>query len=755
MRNLAVICLFSLLLVPAFVVTTRAQAALRAPSGLLCELLSRPERAVITDARPEFGWMVSDARRGARQTAYHILVASDAKLLARKQGDLWDSGKVNSDQSIDVEYAGKPLQSNTPYWWQVRTWDVADKASAWSQPQRFNVGALNFTQRRWPSESRWVKLGDEWVFENRHPISYHELAPSKVVRRAPQHYFIDFGKAAFATLKVTLTSAREAEKVEVHLGEKLQAESTVDRKPGGNIVYKKAELTLRQGTHTYVVELPRQRSSYPNSQVLAEHMPEVAPFRYAELIGVPAELTVNQIKQLALFYQFDDQAAEFTSSSPELNAVWDLCKYTLKATPFLGIYSDGTRERMPYEADAYIQQLGHYAVDREYAIARYTHEFLLFNPAWPTEWHLHSLLMAWADYQHAGNLESLRRFYNDLKAKTLLVLAREDGLISTRTRPLTREFLQTIHYSGNQFRDIVDWPQGTRANQQPGEWTPPTPGGETDGFVFTDYNTVVNAFHYRALVLMGEIANVLRKADEADLLRQRAYVFREVFNHTFFDQTRGVYVDGIGTEHSSLHANMFPLAFGLVPPDRLKTVVAFIKSRGMACSVYGAQYLLEALYEAGEADYALELLTAKHDRSWLHMLEMGSTMTTEAWDIKYKPNLDWNHAWGAAPANLIARTMFGIEPLVPSFKITRIKPQFGKLAHAKLKLPTIRGPILCEWRVTGTQPQFDLTIPANMTAQIELPFRSAEQPGAKFLHEANGLATYEIGAGSYRFAPAK
>jgi hypothetical protein len=481
-------------------------------------------------------------------------------------------------------------------------------------------------------------------------------------------------------------------------------------------------------------------------------MPEVAPFRYAELIGVPGELVADQIKQFALFYQFDDQTAEFTSSSPELNAVWDLCKYTLKATPFLGVYADGTRERMPYEADAYIQQLGHYAVDREYAIARYTHEFLLYNPAWPTEWHLHSVLMAWADYQQTGNLESLRRFYSDLKAKTMLMLARQDGLISTRTGLVTREFLQMLHYSGNQFRDIVDWPQGTRANQRPGEWTPPTPGGETDGFVFTDYNTVVNAFHYRALVLMGEIAAVLGKADEAGLIRQRAFVFKEVFNRAFFDQQRGVYVDGIGTEHSSLHANMFPLAFGLVAPDRVKSVVAFIKSRGMACSVYGAQYLLEALYEAGEADYALELLTAKHDRSWLHMLEMGSTMTAEAWDIKYKPNLDWNHAWGAAPANIIARKMFGIEPLVPGFKVARLKPQCGKLAQAKLKLPTIRGPILCEWRATGTQQQFDVTLPANMSAQLELPFRSAEQPGVKFLYEANGLAGYEIGAGSYHFS---
>ena len=48
--------------------------------------------------------------RGQKQTAYQVLVASTPKLLAKDQGDLWDSGKVASDQSIQVEHVGKPLE---------------------------------------------------------------------------------------------------------------------------------------------------------------------------------------------------------------------------------------------------------------------------------------------------------------------------------------------------------------------------------------------------------------------------------------------------------------------------------------------------------------------------------------------------------------------------------------------------------------------------------------------------------------------
>jgi alpha-L-rhamnosidase len=139
----------------------------------------------------------------------------------------------------------------------------------------------------------------------------------------------------------------------------------------------------------------------------------------------------------------------------------------------------------------------------------------------------------------------------------------------------------------------------------------------------------------------------------------RAARVKKSFNEKLYNIEKGYYTDGIGTDHGSVHANMFPLAFGMVPEAYMPDVVKHLKSRGMACSVYGAQYLMEAVYNAGEADYGLELMTATHDRSWYNMIRVGSTITMEAWDMKYKPNSDWNHAWGAAPANIIPRHLWG------------------------------------------------------------------------------------------------
>jgi alpha-L-rhamnosidase len=231
------------------------------------------------------------------------------------------------------------------------------------------------------------------------------------------------------------------------------------------------------------------------------------------------------------------------------------------------------------------------------------------------------------------------------------------------------------------------------------------------------------------LVLMSRIARVLGRADDHLRFAERADMVKATINRLLFDRERGVYVDGEGSDHASLHSNMFMLAFGLVPEDRRQSVVAFVKSRGMACSVYGAQFLLEALYGNGESQYALELLTAQHDRSWWNMIQVGSTITMEAWDHKYKNNLDWNHAWGAAPADIIPRYLLGIRPLTPGFGKVLIQPQPGSLEHASGTMPTIRGPIQVSLANYEGQPfKLRIDIPANVRAKVALPLRRGQSP---------------------------
>ncbi len=695
-----------------------------APTGLLTELLRAPDKAVITDATPEFGWIFP--QEGVAQTGFEILVASSPELLDSNKGDLWESGKIVCSNSVNISYAGKKLQPNSKYWWKVKVWGEHGNVSEFSKPQQFNTGNFN-ENKNWAGESAWVKLDKgDWVAENRQMASFFSLKPVVFKKTGENSWFADFGKAAFATLQVTVSSENENEKVEVFLGERKNKNLTVNKKPGdSNIGFFRCEITLKKGTKKYRVEIPRHDARYPHSQKLPPFYPEVLPFRYVE-INAPESVTVNIVSQEALFYYFDVNESGFKSSNENLDRVWDLCKYTLKATPFLGVYCDGNRERMPYEADAYIQQLGHYSVDREYSAARYSLAFLIAHSSWPTEWQMHTVMMAREHYMYTGDTKFIASVYDDLKKKTLIDLARDDGLISTLTGKVTSGFLKSIHFNGGNFRDIVDWPHGTPAGAKQAKNAGPTPEGECDGYVFTDFNTVVNAFHFYSLKCMAEIANALGKQDDGIFFKTQSEKVRESIVRNMFDEERGVFVDGIGTNHASLHANMFPLAFNLVPEEKVKQVAKYIKTKGMACSVYGAQYLLEALYNAGEAEYALKLMTAETKRSWINMLNVGSTMTTEAWDELYKPNLTWNHAWATPPANIIPRRLLGVQPLEAGFRTFTVDPQPAGLEKIEMKIPTIRGTISCNLFSNDEEWQMELSVPGNSSAFVLIPTKFGE-----------------------------
>lgn len=116
---------------------------------LQCEMLANPQG--IGSSTPRLSWQIASDTRNTMQTAYEVLVASSAQKLAANEGDLWDSHKVNSSQSIMVQYAGKPLQSRAACYWKVRVWTTTGEA-AWSQSAFWSVGLLNQTD--W--KAKWI-----------------------------------------------------------------------------------------------------------------------------------------------------------------------------------------------------------------------------------------------------------------------------------------------------------------------------------------------------------------------------------------------------------------------------------------------------------------------------------------------------------------------------------------------------------------------------------------------------------------------
>lgn len=551
-------------------------------------------------------------------------------------------------------------------------------------------------------------------------VSLVNQEPISVIKIDEKTTLIDFGKVAFGNVAIRIPQAGEGTG-QVHFGEKLK-DGRIDRQPPGSVRYGVSEFGYGSGeAGSWIVPTPAEVRNTEQAGATRAHPPAVLtpkswlpvmPFRWVEIEGWPVDFKPEYIVRRAAFASdWNDDASSFECSDETLNRIWDLCKYSIKATTFAGVYVDGDRERIPYEADAYLNQLSHYTTDDDVQMAAKSFDWLMDNGTWPSEWAPHMVFMAHAEWMYSGDHEWLKHRYESLKGKTLMHRSGDDGLVRSA------EIDRAKH-------DLVDWPKRER-----------------DRFVFTKINTVVNAFHIHAIQKMAQMARAVGKNHDAEAFDARVKLATAAFQKTLFDEQAGVYRDGVGTAHSSVHANLFPLAFGLVPEDKQAGVVAWLERKKMQCSPYAAQYFMDALFSCGSDRKAMQLILADGDRSWKHMLNSGTTISWEAWGLKYKPNQDWNHAWGAAPANLLPRFVLGVQPATAGWSTAIIRPCLADLSHARGQVPTSRGPINVDW-ANGATFKISLVIPADMNAIVQLP--AAKETKAVYV-DGKAVAATRVG----------
>ena len=649
--------------------------------------------AEIHSRRPRFSWQIFSTKNNTYQQKYRILVASSKDLIDNNKGDVWDSGLVVDSSSVAVVYGGGALSPATLYYWKVMIVDDRGRKSDFSDAKGFVTAH---------------ELDD---YTSVLPLEKHTKQPLSITLQGTTA-MIDFGKDAFSQMFLRLNSLTGQDTVVVHLGEDLDSLGLVNQKPLGNVRYRKFTVALDKGYSKYqlIVE-PIASNTDPNVNngavpvLMPGYIGEVMPFRYAQIDNYEQRLVYSNITRDEVTYPFDDDAADFRCDDTLLNQIWELCKYSMKATSFAGTFVDGDRERITYEADTYINQLSYYAVSDQYSIARNSLERLIYHSTWPTEWILQMALIAYNDYLYTGDIAFLQKYYEDLKMRTMWNLRNaNDHLLHSGGGITDTYLLSHINTHTSSIRDIVDWPPS-----------------ELNGYQLKECNTAVNAFYYKGLEAFAEIAAALDNNYDASCFRKYAQEARNAFN-TILLRPDSLYNDGIGADHASLHGNMLTLAMGITADTCRSAALNFIKKQGMACSPYGAQFLLDAVFEVNDPDYALKLMTDTTLRSWYEMMRDGSTITTESWSHKIKKNQDWNHAWGAAPANIISRRLMGIVPTKPGFARVRIAPQTGRLGYAYIKQPTPRGIITVEIKSNGaSKKRFIVEIPPNMTADIVLP----------------------------------
>jgi alpha-L-rhamnosidase len=170
-RSTTTVALFFTLLTSASAIAAVSNKTDIHTTHLRCDYL--PEPLGIDDLHPRLSWQMKSGRPGAAQTAYQISVASTPELLKQNHPDMWDSGRVASDVSVDLPYTGAPLQPSKRYFWSVRVWDERGKSVAPSQSSWWETGLLQSSnwKAQWISSDTTEDREDrasapKWIWTN-------------------------------------------------------------------------------------------------------------------------------------------------------------------------------------------------------------------------------------------------------------------------------------------------------------------------------------------------------------------------------------------------------------------------------------------------------------------------------------------------------------------------------------------------------------------------------------------------------------
>lgn len=477
------------------------------------------------------------------------------------------------------------------------------------------------------------------------PLAVYRRTPASVVNPEPGRYVIDFGTELTGQFTMEAQGA-PGERLEIRCGEELD------------------------DTGEHVRYDMRCNCKYQEWWTLSGELDALEPFeykafRYVEVIGSPAAIRSDSFAAIVRHYPFDADASRFDTSDETLRQVWTICRNGLQYGTQEQFVDCPSREKGQYLGDNTVIIHSHLYATGDLRMAKkalsdfvlaarhicpggmavapgsYMQEIADFSFQWPMQ------LLEY--YRHSGDTNFLREMEPVASA-----------MIGYFDRYRTAGGL--LEHVVDKW-NLVDWPDGLRDDY---DFPLPRPVGP-------GCHNVVNAFYYGACKALADIREAL--GADADELKADMARFRDAFAGAFYDAGNRRFVDAVGSEHASLHANALPLLFGLVPDDGASSVVSWLKGRNMNCGVYFSYFLLKALAAAGETDYVYARLTAEDERSWGNMVKEGATTCFEAWGKDQKWNTSLCHPWASAPIPLFIEEIIGLKPDAPGWTAVRLAPR--------------------------------------------------------------------------------
>lgn len=377
-------------------------------------------------------------------------------------------------------------------------------------------------------------------------------------------------------------------------------------------------------------------------------------FRYLAVIP-EGEAEILSVEAVVRHYPFDDEYCTLKTNDPVLQQVWQICKNGVKYGAQEVFVDCPMREKGQYAGDLTVTSAAHIiltgdlslfkkAIDNQMQSAVVCPGLLAITPgslcAEIADYSLQFPILALRYYHYTGDREYLK--------KNLDIC---EGIINHFKQFADKNNL--LHNVIDKW-NLVDWPENLRDNY---DFQLTKPVGE-------GCHNVINAFYIGCVKQTEEIREILNinKPKESEALVAE-------FNRVFFNHETGLYVDSIGSKHSSLHANVIPAFYGICSKESYPKIGDFIMKKGLCCGVYMSYFLLKALCRMGRYSDAYSLITSTGEHSWYNMIKEGATTCFEAWGKDQKWNTSLCHPWASAPISVLA------EDILPNM------PQIGELIY--------------------------------------------------------------------------
>ncbi|MBW4888333.1 family 78 glycoside hydrolase catalytic domain [Mucilaginibacter sp. HMF5004] len=555
-----------------------------------------------------------------------------------------------------------------------------------------------------------------------------EITPLSVTSLGGNKYLVDLGKIYAGIPVINFSGGNAGDMVSMRGGFVLNNDGTMNEK-------------MNQSTNlAYYFILNGNNAVFKPMVYLG--------MRYLEIDNSPNVLTTVNVKFIMRHFELDENRSSFTSSNTMLNRVWELMKYSLVAGAQEGFVDTPTREKGSFLGDGWSEAVPAMSVMGDRVMNdRVLNEFMQSQDQYWPDGRLNSvypnvdgkrdipdytqsyLVWVWDYYEQTGNAQFLIDNYTRLKKIA--------DYVDRYKSPKTGLIHNLAGGSGPYLYGIIDWPSPMRYGYD----------------MSTEARTVINAYAYIDFSNLSKIAGVVGNTADSVTYADKAMAIKKAIN-TQLINSNGVYNDGLHADlspstHTSQHANMYPMAMGIVPPASRDAVINEIKKQKMSVGMVTVRYLPLAIGEADQGAHLINLFTNTEWDGWAKNITQGATVTWESWDAD-KRNDSMSHPWGAVGLLGMEDYILGIKVLKAQHKLIQVKPlEFNHaLDYAKGTLPTDRGDVSIEWKRGAKSYVMTLTIPANVKAKVYIP--KSGTSGNRLM--VDGKPINAVAEGNYLFA---